>query len=833
MIMKYLSILLALFASLTAFGQSKTWTGNSTSLWPNVAPNSVVFSQNGSGTLTILNPTVSGSRMRFASPVGAGTTNDIILTRTTDGNGDIRPSTYTIGDLLSIGAGGQNFANTDLTFTGSRIHDANGNTFTLNDFTSFTLDGSTIDLKGTGTSQFKIDATGVTIQSDVSTKLFLRTPGVVAGSSTVGQYVQLINATTGESEFANGPTPGASGVDQVATAATDLAGATANVVVTRGYTTAGDGGGGIYRAETGSAATVDGVRVFTRTAGGRYILQETSFITAKQAGASGNGSTDDRARLQALFNACTGLTAHLDPLSYRSIGGLTIPAGVKVYARGATLTCETTGLSRAVTPESNGEWDGGTVICSRQSGGASGNDHNCFGLGDYLNGHSISNYVIRNVTLSVLNYATSAIFISGASYNIVVENIIYGDSADLDDVVTVHWGYVSPPETNGTLHPHDIQIRNIKAGRLTTTTADGSPVFISAAYNITVDGFQAEEARHGVCVVAGDFGFKYSGFAAQTLGSVVIRNGTVLKTKNLGVLVQNLGVSAQVYPQEFVFESLTMFGSNDGTGNGGAYLNTTRNTTFRNCVFAGHTQGTVFTGGCDTALFDSCTFTTNSFAGIDVSDTNTKNISFVGCKSFKNGRGTSGINAAGAKLAAGSLVTIERCVFGDQTSETTQEVGVQVVAPFQLATLIGNHVANVKSGGVNQAFYLGGSSDLGQLNAVNRNTCLSSITLYANGGASVFLPGAFPNCIQVLGNADFTYLPHQHCRQLLNTTTITAGRAITLSTTGAVAGETVTYTRTDAGGFNVTFSGKSIPANSWATSIYNGSSWVLKQYGAL
>jgi len=93
-----------LLITLSAKAQTRTWFGNSTSLWPNLAPNSVMFSTSGGNNLTTINGNVPGSRFRFMSLIGAANnSSDQIITR--NSSGDIHISGVTIADIVAGGGG--------------------------------------------------------------------------------------------------------------------------------------------------------------------------------------------------------------------------------------------------------------------------------------------------------------------------------------------------------------------------------------------------------------------------------------------------------------------------------------------------------------------------------------------------------------------------------------------------------------------------------------------------------------------------------------------------------------------------------------------------------
>jgi hypothetical protein len=72
-----------------------------------------------------------------------------------------------------------------------------------------------------------------------------------------------------------------------------------------GYTTVGDGGGGIFYWDSASTATVDSGTIFAADEGGtgRWIRVFTGWVNVKWFGATGDGTTDDQAAVQAAINS--------------------------------------------------------------------------------------------------------------------------------------------------------------------------------------------------------------------------------------------------------------------------------------------------------------------------------------------------------------------------------------------------------------------------------------------------------------------------------------------------------------------------------------------------
>ena len=104
----------------------------------------------------------------------------------------------------------------------------------------------------------------------------------------------------------------------------------------------------------------------------------------------------------------------------------------------------------------------------------------------------------------------------------------------------------------------------------------------------------------------------------------------------------------------------------------------------------------------------------------------------------------------------------------------------------------------------------------------------TAVTLNRTSGAATLSEGYQA----IATDAAFTINPFDPANTL-HTGTLTAARACTLGTSGAIAGQRKRLTRTGGGAFNITFAGKAMATNTWAEAVYNGSAWYLAAYGAL
>jgi len=122
-----------------------------------------------------------------------------------------------------------------------------------------------------------------------------------------------------------------------------------------------------------------------------------------------------------------------------------------------------------------------------------------------------------------------------------------------------------------------------------------------------------------------------------------------------------------------------------------------------------------------------------------------------------------------------------------------------------------------------------------QMIDLSTNSCHGSV----NGSITMALPEAADRPVVAAdsGDADTAFDPDGRPMHLIRyDTTLTANRAITLSTTRAIKGDVVRVVRTGLGAFTLDFASlKTIASGTaaWADATFDGSAWVLTGYGAL
>ena len=104
-----------------------------------------------------------------------------------------------------------------------------------------------------------------------------------------------------------------------------------------GYVTSGDGGEGLFYV--GNPGSPNGGTIFADASGRTWYREEAEQrpTNVKWFGATGNGTTDDSAAIQATINASNG-AVYLPPGTYHIATGLTVSAGVHIFGDGMQIS---------------------------------------------------------------------------------------------------------------------------------------------------------------------------------------------------------------------------------------------------------------------------------------------------------------------------------------------------------------------------------------------------------------------------------------------------------------------------------------------------------------
>ena len=236
---------------------------------------------------------------------------------------------------------------------------------------------------------------------------------------------------------------------------------------TKGYYDAGDGGGALYLIQVTQA--VDGFGDHLLANGNVALLQVSGSVSAKQYGATADGSTDDSPALQAAISAVGG-------------GELYLPTGN--YLINTTLSIDTTGLGNTSLFTLVGDGRSNSII-DNQTGGAA--IFVTSGVGaEFAYGLTLRGFAITSTGTQA---GTIGLQLLGCRFadvdNLLIENMalhgIYADSTigDLTDTA------------------------QIKIQQTEINQCDGYGIFSEVAGNAIQYNWVMDQVRVGNCALGG------------------------------------------------------------------------------------------------------------------------------------------------------------------------------------------------------------------------------------------------------------------------------------------------------------------------------------------
>jgi len=181
---------------------------------------------------------------------------------------------------------------------------------------------------------------------------------------------------------------------------------------------------------------------------------------------------------------------------------------------------------------------------------------------------------------------------------------------------------------------------------------------------------------------------------------------------------------------------------------------------------------------------------------------------------------------------------------GNESSNNAQVTAdswaYNISAGSDYALIVGNKAFDTQGGSATQNGFLFGVSD--RIVFVGNSIGPVKTSAYSGFGNPTNSIMQSNNSGQTVGvttvNTDtaFTITPQSSAWVYLLTGTLTADRAVTLSTTNARSGDVIRITRTGGGAFNLNVGTgplKALATNTWGDFTYSGTAWYLSAYGAL
>lgn len=263
-----------------------------------------------------------------------------------------------------------------------------------------------------------------------------------------------------------------------------------------GYYTAGDGGGGAYWYDPNDTSSADNAcTVIVAADGGRWKLQYLEGISFHQAGAKGNGTTDDTSACQAAINA-VGVVFGRAGATY-SVGTLNVPSNSVIRDAKFITKASTADFTAPITIDGTTSAKTNILIENVNINGNRANQTNITSATEDGGRHGfrilgyVSNLTIRNSSATYCagdgialfsNGATSASDLNFAFQNVLIENCTFnwnrrhGGSADSLQNVTFR---KITARNNGkdlnTTDPYSTGTRGARVGLTLSGSLYGSP----------------------------------------------------------------------------------------------------------------------------------------------------------------------------------------------------------------------------------------------------------------------------------------------------------------------------------------------------------------------
>lgn len=519
-----------------------------------------------------------------------------------------------------------------------------------------------------------------------------------------------------------------------------------------------------------------------------YIRSNLKEYYLSENGIAGD-STDVFSDLQTFLSDKSNcrIVADTGAVYYMRIDkdSLMIPEGVHFDWRGSRIRARLSDTSMLFSAQNVNDWsfENATIYVDTVGGDAisgSGQHGTAISVGNYNTGTGSHGWRISNVTIYTEKPNGNGIFITGDSYNSVVEDVTFPTNTTTAIGVLCHWGgqstIASDTLSGATTHPHDIEITRIRTDSMGYAGSAG--IWLSACYGIEVSNCEFNYTKKNVVIGAGDYGFVLSDTSIYHSPEDIQGQGT--KIRNVAGWKDSVGftVSGYISPTRMastldtsrvhypvVFEGCSSQGNDLGQG---FLINYANGVVLRDCRATEHVNGVLVADGAQNTVVSGGQFFDNTTYGVQVDGAvNPIQTLIEGTKCWGNQ------SNAGIYVVRANRVTIWRNLLGD-TLEADQSYGIYVnnTSANSSPVIAFNRIQGVKSGGY--GIRVNVTSDI---QAIVGNTFASTVT------TPFVQASAVARNIDSLGSALVK-------RSLLDTAKVRAGRILNIpiqDTTGHIA----------------------------------------------
>lgn len=471
-----------------------------------------------------------------------------------------------------------------------------------------------------------------------------------------------------------------------------------------------DGGEGIFILDSSDTTSSDNNgTILIDASNNRWKRVYSGEIKVQWFGALGNGVTDDTAAINAVL-ALGGKIKFAKNKQYLVSTLLAISIPTEIDLNGATISMVTAVQHPCFNIASSGVTiENGAINVTGSLMGGYGGALNCIYVTKYGNASKLMNFRFSNLTLSTnRNDAGAALGIHGNIANVLIENIIIPDNANCRNIIGCEW---LGSQADGTGHPHNITIRNIKIGKLTYPSYGnagvGYGVWLSAAFNVTIENLLMEQGHGLVMVTRGDHANTYAPADYKDLvgSGISVKNAVINSCYGYGIRVIGSYLSETLgnIDCDAAFTNIHIKGGKiDANTNFGASFEQCRNVKVKGLYVHGLISVGATTGinTSNVSLEDIIINDAELFA---VSFSNGANKNSIRNGVFVGNNSLAGASANTAVILIGTATdcVVESCIFSKKDKlDETQKYAVYINGNALRTKLYNNHIYALAAGGI-------------------------------------------------------------------------------------------------------------------------------------
>jgi hypothetical protein len=495
----------------------------------------------------------------------------------------------------------------------------------------------------------------------------------------------------------------------------------------------------------------------------------SQYVSVKDFGATGNGSTNDYQAIQNaidyLVSVGGGNLTCVNGKTYAMNPAPAIKDNVKVDMCGSTWNMTLgSGNVYGVRIGTNSGIENGTInAISTGTPSSAKLFHAAISIGEPNNGgftpaspgyyQYANNWFVRNMTLHTTRANNPVLQGIGGIYNGIIENVVIPSSANCSGI-HFDWGNVGVVNSSDipatkvaylagtafTTHPHNIIIRNLAVGNLSYPSAAPDigtrAVRLSACYGITVENVAVQGTTYAAYNhTGGDVGFEFAptsvrpfacrGNSAkniQAFNSALFGAYVDAYADNVAAAVSGGYVLMQT---DVTLDQFTTYGLGLNTDQDGIRLLFVDGVTVKDANVTNHNYGLYIDETSQNVNILRGNYYYNQRDGVGVRDNaTTQDIVLDSVQAQRNGVWSSWSTKTGIRISGGKNIIVKNCFVGSST-EDYQTLGIYVEGAATNVSVINNVCREVVAGGF--AFVMASDGVYTAVNIFNVNRYTGSV----------------------------------------------------------------------------------------------------------